>query len=347
MNDRVKILEPALWLDVYRILPALLRLRGANPVGEGIQRRVALRFAEVLRRFDADDALAVLDNLPEDPHPVAGREPSGPRPFSSDPELPLLQPAVVRAHALLEKGKQAEASLLLPDAPSRWGVRDLLLGRLHFGSGDLDLAMEHLTAAFDAAHATPDPLAREVEAEALRLRAQLRLIRREQELSDWDRLEALCEQHRAHLSRMAVQIFREAQARGKVAQLADTMVAVARRHEEGQYTAPVEHERDQVAPVPLHVHGAARKHAQDPEGYLEAILRLSALAWRVGDRLDGYETAVYGLRVGERLFGEAVAAPLRQFLDELLAPLDPDTRGKLERAAQERAREAMAQRTSR
>jgi len=66
------------------------------------------------------------------------------------------------------------------------------------------------------------------------------------------------------------------------------------------------------------VHGALAKHRDDAEAYVHAILLLAPLAWRVKGRLQGYETAYYGLRVGRRAFGaEAV-----QDLSDYLAGLD-------------------------
>lgn len=318
-SDLDAILKPALLADVYGLMPPLLRLHLANPRGEGVRRLVALRLADVTRRAFPDEALRLLDDLPEGP----------------DPEIDVLQPAVVAAHAWLEGNQLEQARLLVPDLP-KGPVRELVMGRVAIAAGDLEGAAEFLDRCLDTLDPEA-PLAVEVEAEALGLRARLAMLAQRDSVEDWDRLAKLCEAHGAWLSCTVAGVFRENVRAGTVSS-ADKFAAVARRMLEARYTRPVEADRQAVAPIPLHVHGAARTHASDPEAYVEAILQIAAMTWRAGDRLDAYETAYYGLRIGERLFGERAGQPLTTFIDGLVAPLSAEELRSLRDAVSERAR---------
>lgn len=324
-----RIDRPILGGDVVGVLPFLLDI----PLGYRAETRAEkLRRAELLRRFYPDDAIALLDALPP----------------GEDPACPLLHPAVIRAHALLEQGKWGAATVVVPELPAGAGVRALVLGRLAIARGDLDGATAYLTTALDEVRASEEPLAPEVAAEALSLRGRLLLTRDQDEAGTADllALEELAATHDAPLTRGTVSVLRDAIERGNHQALAEALAAIQRRLAEGRYARPHEALRQQIAPIPLHVHGALVAHQHEPAAFVDAVLQLSALAWRVGDHIAGLETALYGQRIGARRFGEAAVSNLQVYLDALREREGEEVFQELVAAVERRAAEARARRES-
>ena len=91
----------------------------------------------------------------------------------------------------------------------------------------------------------------------------------------------------------------------------------------------------------MHVHGALLAHKEDSQGYVRAILTLAPLAWRIEGRVIGYETAYYGLRIGEKAHGKEKVSEIEQYLLGIEAELDMAEvlilRDKVEQRAREKA----------
>lgn len=308
--------RPAILADVALVLPPLLRLRASPDLSAGDRLRVDLRLADVARRFLPEEALALLDALP------ATARAEGP-----------LDAAFLRASALLEAGRTAEAALLVPSIPTAEGLRAVVRGRLAWAEGRLEEALLHLD---EALLRTEHP---ELRGEALGYRARaLHALGRDAH-ADLDALERLCDAHRAGFTQTLFRLVRAGLDDAKLPGMADAFLRGARLWIEGQLVFGVEKDRAKVAPLPLHVHGAAMRYRDQPERYANAILFAAALAWRAGDRVPAYETAWYGGRIAERRFGAEAAAPIWSFLAELEGSVPAVERDAIRAAVSARAAE--------
>lgn len=297
-----RIDRPILGSDVLGVIPFVLNI----PMGQDLAstRAEHLRRAELLRRFYPDQALAELDALP------AGE----------DHPSPVVDAAAIRAHALLEQGNWGAATVVVPDLPSGAGVRELVLGRLAVARGDVDGALDYFTRSIAAARASDDVFSPEVETEALGLRGRLRLTQPEGEeggLEDLLAVEELCAAHDAMLTRSEVSILRSAVQTGKTEDLAQGIATLSARKAEAEYGRPFVAQRAEILPVPLHVHGALKRHHKEPGEFVERMLQLSALRWRAGDKVAGLETATYAHRIGQRVFGPEAVSDLGLYLQAL------------------------------
>lgn len=247
------------------------------------------------------------------------------------PTQGAMAPDAIRAGLALEMGKLEEARTLVPLLSAGDGVAALLGARLAWQLGD----MERAAAGFDRSigEAT-DP---EVLAEALCFRARMAIARHEEGTADLDRLDALCVQHGAGISRTIVRVLREVGRTGVMPAVSEGLARGAWTWFEARYTFGYAQEAERIAPIPLVVHGAAHAHAEDPDSFAGAVLAMSSVCWRAGDQLRGFEIAYYGLRLGQRIFGDEPMSHLESYLAEIDASLSAEARERLHQQAERRA----------
>lgn len=306
----------ALLADVHMPLPWLWKLWKAPPADPRVRTRVALRLAELLRRFDPEEAAIWVELAVPGLGPTSGS----------------LTPDALRAAIALERGNLDEARTLLPLLTPGDGVAALLSGRLAWQQGDAEGA----SAAFDQSIAeATDP---EVLAEALGFRARMSIAAHGTATEDLDRLEALCVTHGAGISQTIVRVLREVGRTGVMASFSEGLSRGAWTWFEAKYTFGHTALADQIAPIPLVVHGAAHAHADEPDAYAGAILAMSSVCWRAGDTLRGFEIAYYGLRIGQRIFDADPMIHLERYLTELDDSMTPEARAALHAKVHERAK---------
>lgn len=314
-EELTRAFRPALLADVLHVLTPLHQLHRDPTLPPDLRVRVQLRLADILRRFVPDEALALLERVDLSIAPTQG----------------VLAPDTIRTAALLEAGRREEARSLLPFIDAADGVDALLRGRLAYLDGELPVAER---AWGEAIAQTTSP---EVRAEALGLRARLVLGLRRDASADLDQLEALCVEHGAGVTQTLVRLLR-AMTDAEVAPIvAEGMARGGLSAMSARYCLGYEHLREQLSPIPVEVHGAARAHVEEPQQYIEAILAMSSLAWRIGNRLLSLEMASYGVKIGARLFGVPAMAPIRQLRSALLLSLPPVERDALEQTMSRRA----------
>ncbi|MDP2315255.1 MAG: hypothetical protein Q8P41_20320 [Pseudomonadota bacterium] len=286
---------------MHHALTAILRLRDA-PLLPDVRLRLALREADLLRRVMPEEALAVLERLDGAGGAVTG----------------TLAPDAIRAHALLDLGRPDEAKTLSPFLAADTDVYALIEGRIAWSEGRLDPA----AASFETAIATTtDP---EVEAESRMFLVRLRAVRRQPVADALDELEALCARHGAGITQVLVRTLRLTIESGVAPIVAEGLARGARTELSARYTFGVEQDRATLGAIPLEVHGAARKHPDDPDAFASAVLALSALSWATGDHAEGYAVAWYGHTVGARRYGDTPMVHLATYLGELEARVGPD-----------------------
>jgi hypothetical protein len=219
---------------------------------------------------------------------------------------------------------------LLSQVSKDTGARDLLEGRVAMQQARFDDARAHWERAEMAARLAGTPLSPEIEVEAMGHLARL-FSMRGLDASGWfQRVDDRCVQLNAAMTRSAFQRLRR-QTRPDVQErrLERTSVAI-KAYLLDTYAEPFTADVAKLGPVPLHVHGMAKSHANDPNKYVNAVGTMASLLWREGDRQRAYETAWYGKSIARRLWGEPVEAVLQTFIDSLLAPLPPERRGAFE-----------------
>lgn len=313
---RIATEQPAILADVLDVFMPLARLRYASQRPLGRRRYVLLRWADVVRRWAPDDALAVLDEeLPD---------------CAETPSVPHLTEPAVRAATLLEKGQHEAAAELLPQVSQATGARDLLEGRVAMQQARFDDARAHYERAEVAARVAATALSVEIEVEALGSLARLFAMRGTDATAWFLRMEARCVELDLGLTRMAFQrLERESRPEARARAAAETTVAL-KSHLLRKYAEPFQADVGKLGPVPLHVHGMAKTHATEPNAYVNAIGTMAGILWREGDRQRAYETAWYGRAIGQRLFGAEVEASLTEFIELLLGPLPPERRQAFE-----------------
>ncbi len=251
-----------------------------------------LRYADLVRRFVPALALEVLAGLP---------------PLS---EAEGLSGPAIQVSALIELGRLEEAAVTLMLAPGETGHRALLDGRIALERGQLAEAISAFSQGLELAQ---DP---ELRAELLGFRARtLRLANHDAKADqDFAALEDLCTQFNAGLSLSLVRFVRHASAHEAVPALQAAFYRVGLTQLSAQLTLGVEKDREAVAPVPLHVHGAAKKLKSDAPRFVEGLLQIAGLQLSVHSDVDAFETAWYGFAIGQRLFGQPAVVELAAFL---------------------------------
>ena len=313
---RIVTEQPAILADILDVFMPLARLRYASQRPLGRRRFVLLRWAEVIRRFAPDDALAVLDEeLPD---------------VVETPMVPHLTEPAVRAATLLEKGEHQAAAELLPRVSQACGARDLLEGRVAMQEARFDDAWAHYERAEVAARVAGTPLSVEIEVEALGSLARLFAMRGMDATAWFRRLAARCAELDLGLTRMAFERLERASRPEARARSAAQATVALKSHLVHKYAEPYQADIPKLGPVPLHVHGMAKTHATEPNAFVNAIGTMASIQWREGDRQRAFETAWYGRAIGRRLFGAEVEASLTEFIDLLLGPLPPERRQAFE-----------------
>lgn len=326
----------AILADVGGVLPAVFALREGRGIlawlgGEPIpptpltpEERLwlDLRFAELLRRFWPAKALEVVAALP----PLA--------------EIDGLSGPGIEVAALIEAGRLEEAAVKLMLTPGDTGQRALLDGRISLERGQLAEAIGAFNQALELA---TEP---ELRAEALGFRARtLRLANQDDAAArDFDALEQLCEAHGAGISLGIVRFIRDAAAHQAVPALQAAFYRVGISQLTGPLTLGVEKDRAQVEPIPLHVHGAARKLRQDPPAFVQHLLQIASLQLAVRADVDAFETAWYGFSIGQRLFGQAAVVDLAAFIAGMRDGIGADAYAEVKTTVERRAAEAAARR---
>jgi len=321
--------RPAILADVLEVMPALLRLRYANPRPPWRKRFVLLRFADVIRRVTPEEALAVLEgDLPDD----------------DQGEVPHLAHPAVMAATLLEMSRAEEASGWLARVRREGGAAELLEGRLALQEGHLDEADKLYELAAAAARMHPHPLTVEVELEAMGHRVRLAMARQQAHGALHRQLERRLQEANAGVT---ISVFRQLVLRHepdvRERRLDRTVIGI-KTHILRTYAAPYESEREAIAPIPLHVHGLAKALRDDPMKYVSGVSTLASIQWRQGDRQNGYETAAYGEAIARRVWGPKVADVLQDFVEQLLEPLPPEQRRAYAWRMERTAREAQLRR---
>jgi hypothetical protein len=143
------------------------------------------------------------------------------------------------------------------------------------------------------------------------LRGQYSQVELDQEL---DELEELCARYKAGVSQSLVRMLRKIAPAVPI--LGEGFVFRSRAELEAHYSLGFEQDRDKIGDIPLVVHGAARRHINDPHRYVGAILALAATEWRSGSHEKAKKIAIYGLKIGERLYQSL--PNLAVFVQELL-----------------------------
>ncbi len=320
------LMRPALLADVPWQFLAAMRLRKSPPADPSRRALLDLRMAELSRRFLPEQALEQIDRAEQ----VEGAK------------LPAHGPLAVttlRAQTFIEAGRVDEARALVAKISGGDGMGALVSGRL----ATLDRRFEDAEADFSRAilevQTRQEETYVEVLAEALCYRARLRRAMRDEDgwTADLDHLEKLCETYNAGFTQSLVRILREVSQGDLLEQLDEGLVRMSWIRAEAAYTLHVEHLREQLAPIPVHVHGALLAHKEDSQGYVGAILTLAPLAWRIQGRVSGYETAYYGLRIGEKTHGKEKVSEIEQYLLGIEAELGPEESANLQQEVQERA----------
>lgn len=324
--------RPAILADVGGVLPSVWALRSGRSLlaqalgGEGEAPPTAeerlwldLRFADIVRRFLPQEALEVLRAVP--PMSESGGF-SGP---------------AIEVAALIELGRldDAEAKLML--TPGETGLRALLDGRLALERGRLADALR----AFDQAVELANDV--ELRAEALCFRARTRRLGDLDATADFDALEALCAEHGAGVTISIVRFIRDASNADVLPALTGAFYRVGLTQLTAALTLGVEKDRASVEPIPLHVHGAARKH-REATAYVSALLPIASLQLSVHADVEAFETAWYGFSVGQRLFGQAAVVELAAFLRGMRDGIGVEAFERIKAKVDERATAAAARR---
>ncbi len=177
----------------------------------------------------------------------------------------------------------------------------------------------------------------EVLAEALCFRARALLASGVDATADLDRLEALCEAHRAGVTRSIVRVLREGATHGVWRALAEGFTLRARPWAEARYTLGIEGLREDLLPIPIPF--TAPRCATGTPPKPTSTQSSSSPAWPGGraPTLRRTRRPYYGLRIGQRLHGESAVAALERHLCELTRDLDEDARAVLLREVERRA----------
>ncbi|MCB9760372.1 MAG: hypothetical protein H6739_11090 [Alphaproteobacteria bacterium] len=322
-------LKAAPLADGFLSLIHVLTLQARTDLSPERRQLAGLRLAELQRRLFPDMAIATLDKLGE---VTADLEP-----------WPQLHPAAVRAAALLEAGRADEASFVLPEVPKDSGVRDLLLGRMSFEGGRLAEAQGRFERAAAGAAESPLALAAETEIEALSYAARLRHLQGDpldEVLAAFDAVEHRCEAVGAGLTQSLHRVYAQVVREGRISDLTDAFIKLAHTQVKASYCQGHMAKAAELAPVPVAVHGAATRHADDPSAYVSAILSLSSLAWRAGYAVEGFEVATYGLAIGRRVHGDAAVVDLQLYMDGLAEAIPAERWAEVQAKALARAKAA-------
>jgi hypothetical protein len=320
------LMRPALLADVPWQFLAALRLRKSLPAEPGRRALLELRMADLSRRFLPEQALEQLERAEQ----VEGAE---------LPDHGPLAVTTLRAQALIEAGRVDEARALVAEIRSGDGMRALVSGRLAMLDRRFDDAEADFSRAILEVQTRQEEAYVEGLAEALCYRGRLRRAVRDQDgwTADLDHLEKLCETYDAGFTQSLVRLLREVSKGDLLEQLDEGLVRMSWLRAEAAYTLHVEHLREQLAPIPVHVHGALLAHKEDSQGYVGAILTLAPLAWRIQGRVIGYETAYYGFRIGEKTHGKEKVSEIEQYLLGIEAELGVEELATLQQEVQERA----------